>query len=121
MQSKYLDSKVRLKDSKGSKRDLADLMSRYPERYMECHDRTKQLQTQFYWAIRNKQISKSESVAILCFTHGALVKQFNRIITPSKPFDANPVSYCAISAMVVSKKRSKCHFDLYDDHLTIDI
>ena len=58
--------------------------------------------------------------AILCFTHGGLVKQFAHIIDRERVFDTKGTcGYCGITGMKVANTKPVPIFGMYDDHISI--
>lgn len=92
----------------------------YPETWSEGTTRTKMIQKDLYWTVRNKKPAKGaatpEKLAILCFGHGAMVKQFSQI-NRGNPSHTETPGYCAITAMYVKNKRSDLVFNMYEDHM----
>jgi hypothetical protein len=129
--SKYLGTDIKIKEPHGDNSDLKFMQRCYPEAYKEVYDRAVTLQGKFYWNIRNSKYTKrskggnpgasTPKVAVICFTHGALVKTFNQVIARPRVNDFTSVSYCCISAMAVKDKKSRHELKMFDDHLKGDL
>lgn len=95
------------------------ISSAFPEKYWDAGNRAKAVQNRLYWSVRNRKHEK-EKIAFLYFSHGAVVKQFTKVI--DRNFDhGNNAKYCSISAMSVKNKKSKPEMTMYDGHLKGDL
>jgi hypothetical protein len=71
-----------------------------------------------YWNSRNSTYSKEgKKIAILCFSHGALIKNFTEAINHgSKTSDS--CGYCGITAMSIKNTKSRNEMVFYSDHIS---
>jgi hypothetical protein len=95
----------------------------YPEKWLDCKKRAVLFQSNMYWDIRNNKFTKKgesnqKKVAILCFSHGAVMKHFTEIIDTKM---GETPSYCSFSAMSVVKRKMKTEFRNFDSHLSDEL
>ena len=129
----YLDGYPSLINNSSVNEDFDKVTSQFPEKYMDCRKRTLNFQSKTYRKIRNGKcqnktqlqqvpIGQKPKVAVLCFSHGALVNQFNLIIKRNNNNGSQePAKYCCISAQSVENKVAKCVFDKYDQHIPVEM
>ena len=89
----------------------------YPEKWFNSLQRCRQLQSGMYWRSRN---NKNRKMAVVCFSHGALVKQFvHAINNDSRPeFTEQRAEFCGITAMSVQNKKTRVELTMDSSHIS---
>ena len=101
--------------------DIKHIASAFPEEWRSSKDRMKQVQQRHYWRLRN-QLNSDSRVAVLCFGHGAGVKQLSQMLpsVTGEPKKQGRAPYCSVTSMVMNGIKGQLELDMNAEHISVE-